>query len=202
MKYTAEQTLAILVEGNRKFNTGKIAVQSFQDAQQIMKADQKPIAVILSCADSRVLPEQIFSQGIGDIFVIRVAGNIATPAQIGSIEYAVKQYEIPLVVVLGHSNCGAISATINALRDPQKVFPENLQHIVDDIKPTVIEVYQNNQEVELETLERLAVKENAVNIVSELCEDSVFLNARMQSGDLKIVAAKFDMDTALVEFFN
>jgi carbonic anhydrase len=202
MKYTAEQTLAILVEGNRKFSSGKIAVQSFQDAQQIMQADQKPIAVILSCADSRVLPEQIFSQGIGDIFVIRVAGNIATPAQIGSIEYAVKQYEIPLVVILGHSNCGAISATINALRDPSKVLPENLQHIVDDIKPTVIDVYQNNQDAELETLERLAVKENAVNIVSELCDDSEFLNTRVQSGDLKIVAAKFDMDTALVEFFD
>lgn len=202
MQYTADQTLAILMEGNRKFSSGTIAVQSFQDAQQIMQADQKPIAVILSCADSRVLPEQIFSQGIGDIFVIRVAGNIAKPSQIGSIEYAVKQYDIPLVVVLGHSDCGAIASTINACRDPNKVLPENLQQIVDDIKPTVIEVYENNKAASLDEISTLAIKENAVNIVSELCEDSSFLKQRVDRGDLKIVAAKFNMEIAVVEFFD
>lgn len=202
MHYTADQTLAILIEGNRKFSSGTIAVQSFQDAQQIMQADKKPIAVILSCADSRVLPEQIFSQGIGDIFVIRVAGNIAKPSQIGSIEYAVKQYDIPLVVVLGHSDCGAIASTINACRDPNKVLPENLQQIVDDIKPTVIEVYENNKTAALDEISTLAIKENAVNIVSELCEDSSFLKQRVDSGDLKIVAAKFNMESAVVEFFD
>lgn len=202
MQYTADQTLAILMEGNRKFSSGTIAVQSFQDAQQIMQADQKPIAVILSCADSRVLPEQIFSQGIGDIFVIRVAGNIAKPSQIGSIEYAVKQYDIPLVVVLGHSDCGAIASTIHACRDPNKVLPENLQQIVDDIKPTVIEVYENNKAASLDEISTLAIKENAVNIVSELCEDSSFLKQRVDRGDLKIVAAKFNMESAIVEFFD
>ena len=202
MQYTADQTLAILMEGNRKFSSGTIAVQSFQGAQQIMQADQKPIAVILSCADSRVLPEQIFSQGIGDIFVIRVAGNIAKPSQIGSIEYAVKQYDIPLVVVLGHSDCGAIASTIHACRDPNKVLPENLQQIVDDIKPTVIEVYENNKAASLDEISTLAIKENAVNIVSELCEDSSFLKQRVDRGDLKIVAAKFNMESAVVEFFD
>lgn len=202
MQYTADQTLAILMEGNRKFSSGTIAVQSFQDAQQIMQADQKRIAVILSCADSRVLPEQIFSQGIGDIFVIRVAGNIAKPSQIGSIEYAVKQYDIPLVVVLGHSDCGAIASTIHACRDPNKVLPENLQQIVDDIKPTVIEVYENNKAASLDEISTLAIKENAVNIVSELCEDSSFLKQRVDRGDLKIVAAKFNMESAVVEFFD
>ena len=167
-----------------------------------MQADQKPIAVILSCADSRVLPEQIFSQGIGDIFVIRVAGNIAKPSQIGSIEYAVKQYDIPLVVVLGHSDCGAIASTIHACRDPNKVLPENLQQIVDDIKPTVIEVYENNKAASLDEISTLAIKENAVNIVSELCEDSSFLKQRVDRGDLKIVAAKFNMESAVVEFFD
>ena len=202
MQYTADQTLAILMEGNRKFSSGTIAVQSFQDAQQIMQADQKRIAVILSCADSRVLPEQIFSQGIWDIFVSRVAGNIAKPSQIGSIEYAVKQYDIPLVVVLGHSDCGAIASTIHACRDPNKVLPENLQQIVDDIKPTVIEVYENNKAASLDEISTLAIKENAVNIVSELCEDSSFLKQRVDRGDLKIVAAKFNMESAVVEFFD
>lgn len=202
MRYTVEQTLAILIEGNRRFSSGTIAVQSFQDAQQIMQADQKPIAVILSCADSRVLPEQIFSQGIGDIFVIRVAGNIAQSSQIGSIEYAVKQYDIPLVIVLGHSDCGAISVTINVCKDSSKVLPENLKKIVEDIKPIVIDVYECNKTAELDEIASLAIKANAVNIASELCDDSAFLKERIDSGDLRIVAAKFNMDTAIVEFFD
>lgn len=202
MRYTAEQTLDILVEGNRKFSSGEIAVQCFEDAHQIMMADQKPMAVILSCSDSRVLPEQIFSQGFGDVFVIRVAGNIAKPSQIGSIEYAVKQYEIPLVVILGHSDCGAIASTIDVCRNPNKVLPENLQQIVDDIKPTVIDVYENNKTAELAKIAKLAIQENAKNIVIELCENSSFLKQRVEDGELKIVAAKFSMDTAIVEFFD
>lgn len=167
-----------------------------------MQADQKPIAVILSCADSCVLPEQIFSQGIGDIFVIRVAGNIAQSSQIGSIEYAVKQYDIPLVIVLGHSDCGTISATINVCKDSSKVLPENLKKIVEDIKPTVIDIYERNKTAELDEIASLAIKANAVNIASELCDDSTFLRKRVDSGDLRIVAAKFNMDTAIVEFFD
>ena len=201
MRYTAEQALNILIEGNRKFCSGEIAAHCFENAQQIMKAEQSPKVVILSCSDSRVLPEQIFSQGFGDVFVIRVAGNIAKSSQIGSIEYAVKQYEIPLVVVLGHSDCGAITSTIDTLRNSKKVLPENLQRIVDDIKPIVMRVYESNKTAELCDIAKLAIKENAVNMVSGLCENSTFLKQRVECMQLKIVAATFSMDTAVVEFF-
>src|ERR1700685_2465630 len=135
----ARDALALLQEGNRRFVSdisNRDAITS-RSRRLELSASQEPFAVILGCSDSRVPVEIVFDQGLGDLFVIRVAGNIVAPSQIGSVEFAAEQFGTRLVVVLGHSNCGAIDATLRQLQRPKEYQSRNLHSIVDLVRPSV-----------------------------------------------------------------
>src|SRR6187431_3117127 len=135
----AAEALARLREGNRRFAENRIVAPeiSHQERRAELTERQEPFAIVLGCSDSRVPAELIFDQGFGDLFVIRVAGNIVAPSQVGSVEFAAERYHTRLVVVLGHSKCGAIDATIEELGRPSKDQSRNLQSIVDRVRPSV-----------------------------------------------------------------
>src|SRR6516165_4165099 len=136
---SARQALDRLQEGNRRFVSGvrSIEVLANQTKRNELAAGQAPFAIILGCSDSRVPAEIVFDQGLGDLFVIRVAGNIVASSQIGSVEFAAEKFGTPLVVVLGHSQCGAITATIEELTRPKGSQSRNLRSIVDRVRPSV-----------------------------------------------------------------
>ena len=136
---TGEQAIERLIEGNQRFVTGVRSVDTM--VKQIHRADvtegQAPFAIILGCSDSRVPAEIVFDQGLGDLFVIRVAGNIVAPSQVGSVEFAVEQFGTPLVVVLGHSMCGAVMATLDDMEKTSDPKSSNVLSIVNRIRPTI-----------------------------------------------------------------
>src|SRR5271165_1072569 len=135
----ADQALARLREGNLRFvaDARDGGTLSTRTRRIELAAGQKPFAAILGCSDSRVPVEIVFDQGLGDLFVIRVAGNIVAPSQIGSVEFAAENFGTRLVVVLGHSSCGAIEATLDQLQRPIENQSRNLRSIVDLIRPSV-----------------------------------------------------------------
>ena len=130
----AEQAKQLLLEGNRRFSSGKLLAKNMGTArlEELLNKGQKPFAVILSCSDSRVPPELIFDQAMGDLFIIRVAGNVISPIVMGSIEYGVEHLQVPLLVILGHENCGAVKATVDGGE-----APGSIADIVEKIKPSV-----------------------------------------------------------------
>jgi carbonic anhydrase len=137
MAVTAQEALVRLQEGNRRFVSGVRSLDALSHTRRAeLASEQNPFAIVLGCSDSRVPAEVIFDQGLGDLFVIRVAGNIVAPSQVGSVEFAAARYETPLVVVLGHTRCGAILATLEEVRSPTGQSP-NIRSIVDRIRPTV-----------------------------------------------------------------
>src|SRR5881394_1889330 len=139
MMITANEALERLREGNRRFAAGVAVNDRFAHyARRSAVADrQEPFAIVLGCSDSRVPAEIVFDQGLGDLFVIRVAGNIVAPSQIGSVEFAAERYGVRLVVVLGHSNCGAVLATVEELGRGPSEQSRHLSSIVDRIRPSV-----------------------------------------------------------------
>ena len=145
---SAVEALKRLREGNRRFVDGvrHIETPASPEKRNDLLAGQAPFAVILACADSRVPVEHIFDQGFGDLFVIRVAGNIAAPSQIGSAEYAAQQLSTRLLVVLGHTRCGAVGATLESLRQPGGKLSENMASIVDRIRPAVEDLLKTEPE--------------------------------------------------------
>jgi carbonic anhydrase len=193
---SATDALARLREGNRRFVNGSSDnEESLSGARRAELVDgQDPFAVILSCADSRVPVELIFDQGLGDLFVIRVAGNIAAPSQAGSIEYAASVLGTKLVVVLGHSNCGAVDATLKELAQAQEVRSPNLRAIVDRIGPALAGL-------DNPTLHE-AVVANVRNTVRELRHGSETLEGLIDGGDLTIIGAEYSIESGEVEFFD
>src|SRR5215208_5440330 len=135
---SAEEALARLREGNHRFTSDAERQTAASPARRRELANwQEPFAIILGCSDSRVPAEIVFDQGLGDLFVIRVAGNIVAPSQVGSVEFAAERFGTPLVVVLGHSQCGAVTATLEELREPNENHSRNFRSIVDRIRPAV-----------------------------------------------------------------
>ena len=188
---SATESLEKLREGNRRFVNGQPRVASNDDAfGDDRAAGQSPFAVILSCSDSRVPPEVIFDQGLGDLFVIRVAGNVVEPSLIGSVEYAASVLGSSLVVVLGHSNCGAVTAALGELKDGPSLTSPNLLAIVDSIRPSI------NAEQSLED----AISSNVAGSVRSLKRDSIVLNDLIAKGDLTIVGAEYSIETGVVSF--
>src|SRR5690606_1681146 len=163
---------------------------------------QQPFAVILGCSDSRVPAEIVFDQGLGDLFVIRVAGNIVAPSQIGSIEYAAEVTGARLVVVLGHSNCGAIQATIDELQRPQANRSRNLRSIVDRIRPSVETLFETGLSQDRAALVRFAVRANIRASVDHLRHGSEILERLTAEDGLLVVGAEYSLETGLVEFFD
>lgn len=200
---TADEALARLREGNARFVQHVVSLDALlSHAQRSEQARaQHPFAVILGCSDSRVPAEFVFDQGLGDLFVIRVAGNIAAPSQIGSIEFAVDRFGVKLVVVLGHSNCGAIRATLDYIANPADASP-GIHAIVDRIRPTLSSLVQGCECHDDDQLMRSAVRANVRATVAQLWQSSTLLEGLHLAGDLKIVGADYSLESGAVEFFD
>lgn len=163
---------------------------------------QEPFAIILGCSDSRVPAELIFDQGLGDLFVIRVAGNIVAASQIGSIEFAAERYHTRLVVVVGHSQCGAILATVDELQQESANQSRNLQFIVDRIRPSVEPLLATDLRNDRDALVREAVRANIRASVKQLRHGSDVLEQLIHTNGLAIVGAEYSLETGIVEFFD
>ena len=196
--------LQLLREGNRRFVNDEVDRKALaKRTHQASAADgQDPIAIVLACSDSRVPTELIFDRGIGDLFVIRVAGNIVAPSQIGSIEYAVQQFRTPLVVVLGHTDCGAVIATLNELALKDSHRSPNLRAIVDRIRPAVETILADHKDAEANGIVGDAVRANVRASVEQLRHDSLILEKLIEDDQLLIVGAEYCLDKGIVEFFT
>jgi len=199
----AQEALEKLIEGNKRFVADEcIGSHSIQQRRDELATGQAPFAIILGCSDSRVPAEMIFDQGLGDLFVVRVAGNIAAPSQVGSIEFAVEQFGTPLVVVVGHSNCGAINATLNGLQNPGGDCSDNLQSIVDKICPHVESLLETDLKDKPEQLLDSSIRANVRAAVDQLRLDSPVLEKRVHSDNLMVVGAHYSLATGAVEFLE
>jgi carbonic anhydrase len=197
---SAADALTRLRDGNRRFVEGTCSNnEKMSGARRAELLDgQNPFAVILSCSDSRVPVELVFDQGLGDLFVIRVAGNIVAPSQIGSVEFAAEQLGTHLVVVLGHSNCGAVNATLKALMEAQETRSANLQTIVDHIRPALEPLIKENGTIGLDE----AVAANVRQSVDHLRRGSSILEGLIQSGELAVVGAEYSIESGKVRFLD
>ncbi len=203
-RLTAEQALGRLREGNRRFVNGEGGRDLVcEHARRLaLQADQEPFAVVLGCSDSRVPLEMVFDQGLGELFVVRVAGNIAAPTQIGSVEFAVGRYDTPLVVVLGHSRCGAVTAAVDCLFGEEDAASPHLGEVVRRIQPVVEQVRASHGGLGRDVLLALSVRENARATVRLLAQESDLLGRRAASGRLRIVAAEYALDSGTVTFIE
>lgn len=163
---------------------------------------QDPFAIVLGCSDSRVPAEIVFDQGLGDLFVIRVAGNIVAPSQVGSVEFAAERFGTRLVVVLGHSQCGAIAATIEALRSSTDNHSQNVAAIVDRVRPAVEGLMSTNLRHDAAALEREAVRANIRASASQLRHGSAVLEQLIADDGLRVVGAEYSLETGVVDFFD
>lgn len=201
---SALEALERLQMGNRRFIEGRQTYPKItpRDKLDASSRTQAPSAIIIGCSDSRVPLEIIFDQGIGDLFVIRVAGNIVAPSQIGSVEFAAEQFGTQLVVVLGHTNCGAVTATLQQLQQPSEKRSPNLHSIVDRIRPSVEDLLGTDLEDDPEALLRAGVRANVRSSVAQLRHGSAILEELIASDRLHVVGAEYSLTTGLVEFFE
>ena len=201
---SAAAALERLREGNRRFVNDEVSEETLASREHKAGAatPQNPFAIILACSDSRVPTELIFDRGIGELFVIRVAGNIVAPSQIGSIEFAAKQFGTRLVVVLGHSNCGAIIATLKELALKESVRSPNLRAIVDRVRPALEPVLHDDSDLEDEEVISSCVRANIRASVEQLRHGSLILEQLLDAGDLQIIGAEYSIETGTIEFFE
>lgn len=197
----AREALARLKEGNRRF------VDSLKDPKAAPKRfeltqEQWPFAIILGCSDSRVPAEIVFDQGPGDLFVIRVAGNIVAPSQVGSVEFAAAKFNTRLVVVLGHTQCGAIQATLDEIQRPAERQSPNLRSIVERIRPSVETLLRTEARNDMGALWKLAVRANIKVSVDHLRHGSEILEDLIRKEGLRVVGAKYSVETGAVEFLE
>jgi len=193
-----------LREGNRRFVSdvrGRGPLIDHARRHELL-AGQEPLAVILGCSDSRVPPEIIFDQGLGDLFVVRGAGNIVAPSQVGSIELAATRFGVNLVIVLGHSVCGAVQLTLEELERPTVGLSSNLAAIVEHIRPSVAALLDSETPGDRADLVKRAVRANIRVSVNYLRQDSAVLNELIRTRGLVVVAAKYSHDTGVVDFFD
>ncbi len=199
----ATTALGRLQEGNRRFvESGASHVPADPAALRELAHRQEPFAIVLGCSDSRVPAEIVFDQGLGDLFVIRVAGNIVAPSQIGSVEFAAAAFGTRLVVVLGHTSCGAISATVDEVITPDRVDSPNLRSIVDRIRPTVQTLVEGQPPQERDTLIARAARANVRASVDHLRHGSALLEALVAGDGLLVVGAEYSLETGRVDFFH
>ena len=201
---SARDALERLREGNRRFVSGvrRSDIVATQTRRSELAEGQEPFAIVLGCSDSRVPAEIVFDQGLGDLFVIRVAGNIVASSQIGSVEFAAERFGTPLVVVLGHSQCGAVLATLEELRRPREKQSRNLRSIVDRIRPAVEALLETELRHDSEALVRQAVRSNVRISANQLRHGSEILEARIRAEGLLVVGAEYSLETGVVDFFD
>jgi carbonic anhydrase len=198
----ARKGLERLREGNERFVGGSRDSSTSRLRRIELTAGQEPFAIILGCSDSRVPAEIVFDQGLGDLFVIRVAGNIVAPSQIGSVEFAAERYATRLVVVLGHSQCGAVLATLEELRRPTENQSRNLRAIVDRVRPSVEGLVAGRLSHPPDALVQEAVRANVRVSVAQLRHGSEILEQLIREDGLLIIGAEYSLETGVVDFFD
>jgi carbonic anhydrase len=201
---TALDALERLREGNARFVSGVRSLDTLMSQQRRgdLVSGQEPFAVILGCSDSRVPVEIVFDQGLGALFVIRVAGNIVAASQVGSVEFAAEQFGTRLVVVLGHTRCGAVHATLQELQRPTENQSRSLRSIVHRIRPSVEGLLETGLDNDPEALSRLAVRANVRMSAHQLRHGSEILEQLQQGDGLLVVGAEYSLETGVVEFFD
>jgi len=201
---SAQEALERLKEGNRRF------IQHLRSTEVLMSQlrrgelvkGQKPFAIVLGCSDSRVPAELVFDQGLGDLFVIRVAGNIVAPSQVGSVEFAAEAFGTRLVVVMGHTFCGAIDATLEIIEHPQKPRSPNLASITDRIRPAIQGLVHTELAQNRERLIQEAMRANVRASVSHLRHGSAILEKMVLQDGLQVVGAEYQLESGEVLFFD
>ncbi|OOZ14496.1 carbonic anhydrase [Solemya velum gill symbiont] len=201
---SAQQALQRLQEGNRRFVSGTGHGEELFDINRRdqLVSGQEPFAIILGCSDSRVPAEIVFDQGLGDLFVIRVAGNIVAPSQVGSVEFAAEQFKTPLVVVMGHTHCGAIRATIDELHRPVGERSKNIQAIVDRIRPSIESLVSTPLWEDQEEFVKHATRANVRASVNQLRHGSALLEKLTEEQGLVITGAEYDIQSGEIDFFE
>jgi len=200
----AVSALKRLQKGNKRFVDGLRSIETMMThtKRDELTGGQEPFAIILGCSDSRVPAEIVFDQGLGDLFVIRVAGNIVAPSQIGSVEFAASQFNTRLVVVLGHSQCGAICATVEELKRPNAEQSLNIKAIVDRIRPSVEPFKATELWNDDNALVEQAMRANVRASANQLRHGSSILENLSENHDLLIVGAEYSLETGEVNFFE
>jgi carbonic anhydrase len=199
----ASEGLARLRAGNRRFVEEHFRPRTgVLERRTDLAAGQEPFAIVLGCSDSRVPAEIIFDQGLGDLFVIRVAGNIVAPSQIGSVEFAAERFDTRLVVVLGHTRCGAIAATLEELERPDEIRSRHLRSIVNRIRPAVQPLLGTDAASDPEKLARAAMRANVRASAEQLRHGSEILEEQRRTRGLLVVGAEYILDSGVVEFFD
>jgi carbonic anhydrase len=199
---SGREALQALREGNERFVSDRRRDYGDNTARRrALVAQQEPFAIILGCSDARVPAELVFDQGLGDLFVIRVAGNIVAPSQVGSVEFAAEAFGTRLVVVLGHTHCGAIHATLQQLARPWREQSRNLSSIVDRIRPAVEDLL-DDKEAAVAELEHRAVRANIRMSADHLRHGSEVLEQLIRKDGLLVVGAEYSVESGVVEFFD
>jgi carbonic anhydrase len=200
---SAAEALARLKAGNGRYVQNVRSVDSMlSHSKRDNATPQVPIAIVLGCSDSRAPAEIVFDQGLGDLFVIRVAGNIVAPSQIGSVEFAAERFGTRLVVVMGHTNCGAIAATIEAISGEQGSASRNLMSIVNRVRPGIESLMATELARDPERLAREAMRANVRASVSHLSHGSEVIERLADEGGLAVVGSELDLTTGEVTFFD
>ena len=201
---STREALERLREGNRRFvaDIRNSDTLTSQKRRNELAAGQEPFAIILGCSDSRVPAEIVFDQGLGDLFVIRVAGNIVASSQVGSVEFAAARFGTRLVVVLGHSQCGAVLATLEELQQPTKNQSRNLRSIVDRVRPSVEPLLVTELRHDPDALVRHAVRANIRASANHLRHGSAVLDQLIQNDGLLVVGGEYSLETGVVDFFD
>jgi carbonic anhydrase len=195
--------LARLREGNRRFVENQTTGTALtHQARAALVAGQAPFAIVLGCSDSRVPAELVFDQGFGDLFVIRVAGNVVAPSQVGSVEFAAARFGTRLVVVMGHSQCGAVVATLEELEEGTANGSRNLRSITDRVRPSVEPLVRTAGTLDREVLLREAIRANVRASVEHLRHGSELLEGLIRNDGLVVVGAEYSLETGAVAFFD
>ncbi len=204
MPKNAHQALAALIEGNRRFvdNVRGTEAMLSQLRRAELAAAQQPFAIILGCSDARVPAELVFDQGLGDLFVIRVAGNIIAPSLVGSVEFGAEKLGIRLVVVMGHTQCGAVEATLDSLLSDAKPSSQNLMSILDRIRPAVEPLVHTPLAGHRASLMHEAVRANVRASANHLRHGSALLEALIATSGLRVLGAEYDVVSGAVDFFD
>ncbi|MFA5110984.1 MAG: carbonic anhydrase [Desulfobaccales bacterium] len=196
---SADESVRILKDGNARYLEGKSQHLHQDRARRALTAGQgqHPLATVLTCSDSRVPVEIIFDQGIGDLFVVRVAGNVASVDEIGSMEYAVDHLATPLVVVLGHTQCGAVTAVLDGDK-----LPPNIAALVEPIKPAVDKARQDHPDAAKDVLLNAAVKDNVWQAIEDTLKQSPIIREKVKEGKTRVLGAVYEIDTGQVQWLG
>ena len=199
---SAREALARLVEGNGRYRQNVRSVDSMLSHSRRDMKGQRPFAIVLGCSDSRAPAEVVFDQGLGDLFVIRVAGNIVAPSQIGSVEFAAERFGTRLVVVMGHTSCGAIDAAIEVLGNNKGPQSRNMMSIVDRVRPAIESLMATELAKEPVRLRREAMRANVRASVSHLRHGSEIIERLASKEGLLVVGSELDLETGEVAIFE